>query len=120
SVENACHALAIDDKRKTFHPILWDSDTESYQTLRQVWFTGMHTDVGGGYEEHGLSDIPFLWLFRQATSSGLRVYDQERIEISPKADGVMHDSMSGWWQSLVYREKERSWPENRSDHPIVH
>src|SRR5699024_2768247 len=41
SVENACHALAIDDKRKTFHPILWDPDTESYQTLRQVWFTGM-------------------------------------------------------------------------------
>lgn len=120
SVENAAHALAIDDKRKTFHPTLWDSEIESHQTLKQVWFSGMHTDVGGGYKEHELSDIPFLWLFRQAELSGLKIYKKDRIEFTPKADGVMHDSMKGWWQSIVYKEKIRSWPASRNDNPVIH
>ena len=120
SVENAYHALAIDDKRKTFHPTLWDSDIESYQTLKQVWFSGMHTDVGGGYKEHELSDIPFVWLFKQAELCGLKIYKKDRIEITPKANGVMHDSMKGWWQSIVYKEKIRSWPSGRKDKPIIH
>lgn len=120
SVENAFHALAIDDKRKTFHPALWHPKIEDYQSLEQVWFCGMHTDVGGGYREHELSDIPFKWLFRKAHLHGLRVYDESRIDLTPDADGKMHDSMSGWWQSLVYREDERSWPAERSDNPVVH
>ena len=57
SVENAYHALAIDDERKIFHPILWDTDITEGQTMKQVWFCGMHTDVGGGYPEQNLSDI---------------------------------------------------------------
>lgn len=120
SVEKAYHALAIDDKRKTFHPVLWDPDVEAYQTLKQVWFSGMHTDVGGGYREHELSDIPFIWLLRHAILNGLELYDHERVEITPKADGRMHDSMNGWWQSLVYQEKGRSWPKDRPDKPIIH
>lgn len=120
SVEKAYHALSIDDKRKTFHPTLWDSDIESYQTLKQVWFSGVHTDVGGGYKEHDLSDIPFLWLFRQAELNGLKIYSKDRIVITPKADGIMHDSMQGWWQSIIYKEKVRSWPISRKDKPIIH
>ena len=54
SVENAYQALAIDDERKTFHPILWDTETLDYQTIKQVWFCGMHTDVGGGHHGDGL------------------------------------------------------------------
>ncbi|MFV1979596.1 MAG: DUF2235 domain-containing protein, partial [Rhodothermia bacterium] len=45
SVENACHALAIDDERLTFHPVLFDAEHKPHQTVRQVWFPGMHTDV---------------------------------------------------------------------------
>ena len=57
SVENAYHALAIDDERRTFHPVLWDAECEHDQTVEQVWFCGMHTDVGGGYEETGEDEI---------------------------------------------------------------
>ena len=62
SVENAYHALAIDDERKTFHPTLWDPETKKGQTIKQVWFCGMHTDVGGGYAEPELSDIALDWV----------------------------------------------------------
>src|SRR5690606_27358758 len=51
SVEHAYHALAIDDERLTFHPVLWSPTVEEYQTVQQVWFSGVHTDVGGGYAE---------------------------------------------------------------------
>ncbi len=119
SVENACHALAIDDKRKTFHPALWDPELEDYQTLEQVWFPGMHTDVGGGYKEHELSDIPLNWLCRKAVSNGLRIYEKERIDVNPKADGFMHDSRSGGINKL-YRKEIRSWPDDRTDIPVVH
>lgn len=119
SVENAYHALAIDDKRKTFHPALWDSEVKDYQTLKQVWFSGMHTDVGGGYKKHKLSDIPLNWLCRKAVSHGLQIYDRERVEVTPRANGFMHDSRSGVINKL-YRKKRREWPEKRSDKPLVH
>jgi uncharacterized protein (DUF2235 family) len=52
SVIRAYHALAIDDERKTFHPVLWGSDPDENKDdvkrrATQVWFCGMHTDVGG-------------------------------------------------------------------------
>jgi uncharacterized protein (DUF2235 family) len=120
SVEHAYHALAIDDERKTFHPKLWDSTIEDYQTLQQVWFPGMHTDVGGGYKKDDLSHIPFLWMCRKAMKHGLRIYDKEKLEIPPQADAFMHNSRSGWWQQIVYTQKERSWPNERTDQPIIH
>lgn len=119
SVENACHALAVDDKRKTFHPLLWKQELEEYQTLEQVWFPGMHTDVGGGYKEHHLSDLSLIWMCRKAVKKGLLIYDKERINITPKPDGVMHDSRGTWWKK-IYRKEERSWPSKRPDIPVVH
>lgn len=119
SVENAYHALAVDDKRKTFHPVLWDPEVKDYQKIEQVWFPGMHTDVGGGYKKHELSDIPLNWLCRKAVSHGLRIYEKERIELNPRADGFMHDSRSGGINKL-YRKEIRSWPDDRPDVPVVH
>ncbi len=119
SVENAYHALAVDDKRKTFHPVLWNEDVKDRQTLQQVWFPGMHTDVGGGYKEHELSDIALNWMCRKAVSHGLRLYDTKRVRTRPKADGFMHDSRSGSLNWL-FRKEIRDWPAYRKDRPVVH
>jgi uncharacterized protein (DUF2235 family) len=119
SVENAYHALAIDDKRETFHPKLWDPESEDYQSIRQVWFAGMHTDVGGGYEEDDLSDVSMKWMWRQAKDCGLRIYDPSRIDLEPKPAGKMHDSRGDGWHQL-YRKERRSWPVGRDEQPIVH
>ena len=53
-VKHARHALAIDDERLTFHPSIWDKDIQEDQSMKQVWFCGMHTDVGASSER--LSD----------------------------------------------------------------
>jgi len=119
SVENACHALAIDDERETFHPILWDADKLDYQTIKQVWFCGMHTDVGGGYEEQELSNIPFVWMMDMAVAQGLLIYSTESISTCKNVNGVMHNSRGAGWTKL-YRRKQRFWDPNRIDKPVVH
>lgn len=119
TVENAYQALAIDDERKTFHPILWDTDTLPYQTIKQVWFCGMHTDVGGGYDEHELSDVPFSWMKNMATDHGLLIYSSNTISIDENVNGYMHNSRGEGWTKL-YRKKERFWDTRRTDKPIVH
>ena len=122
SIENAFHALAVDDQRLTFHPTLWSAtELKSYQQLKQVWFCGMHTDVGGGYEEAELSDITLKWMVTHATDNGLLIYPHNAVEakMNPKANGLMHDSRGGTF-SKYFRKKERFWPEGRSDEPCVH
>ena len=62
-VEHAFHALALDERRKNFEPTLWtQTPGVPNQELKQVWFAGVHSDVGGGYPEHGASDIPLAWM----------------------------------------------------------
>ena len=108
SVNHGYHALAIDDCRKSFHPVLFHPRTEEKQakiekdqTLRQVWFMGMHTDVGGGYEKSGLSDIVLEWMVQHAVRHGLRIYHNTRRQkpwCEPDPNGFMHDSRDGFWK----------------------
>ena len=71
---NAYHAIAIDERRRPFRPTLWvKQDDAKDQTLEQVWFAGAHCDVGGGYRDPGLSEIPLLWMAEKARSCGLVV-----------------------------------------------
>ncbi len=119
SVENAYQALAIDDERRTFHPVLWDRQAEPGQTIKQVWFCGMHTDVGGGYPQQELSDIPLVWLIQQAMKHGLLIYPKHKVRIQENADGHMHNSR-GTWLTKWYRRQRRFWPDGRDDKPVVH
>lgn len=121
SVENAYQALAIDDERLTFHPMLWDTKLFPHQTMKQVWFCGMHTDVGGGYKEQELSDIPLEWMMKMAVKHGLKIYPKQKVELTypPNPNGVMHDSRGGTLTCL-YRKKERFWNSNTHGKPTIH
>jgi len=71
-VKGAFHALAIDERRAAFAPTLWHQQTGADgQELKQVWFTGVHCDIGGGYPETSLSDIALLWMADRAREYGL-------------------------------------------------
>ena len=77
NVLHAYHALAIDEKRPQFRPTLWSVATPG-QTLEQVWFSGYHSDVGGGVREiqagsRALSDIPLAWMMNKASTLGLQI-----------------------------------------------
>lgn len=73
TVVAAFQAVAIDEKRGPFRPTLWkqQADAPPDQRVEQVWFAGVHCDVGGGYPDHALSDIPLLWMVDRARSCGL-------------------------------------------------
>jgi len=117
SVEHAFHALAIDDERRVFHPILWDAGAlEPYQDVRQLWFTGMHSDVGGGTRARGLSDIALGWLVEHGENHGLRLY--RPLELRPDPTAAMTDSRAG--PGRFYRRKIRFWDRSRPDRPVLH
>lgn len=119
SIDAAYHALAIDEKRGPFEPTLWriQHDPAVKQEVEQVWFSGVHSDVGGGYEEHGLSDIALLWMVERARRHGLAFRegafvheptpdtepdpdDAIRIEtrVMPNPLGQLHDSFQGLYK----------------------
>jgi uncharacterized protein (DUF2235 family) len=71
-VDAAFHALAIDERRAAFAPTLWHQQPGADgQELKQVWFTGVHCDIGGGYPDSSLSDITLLWMADRARKYGL-------------------------------------------------
>ena len=70
-IKRACHALSLDDERTTFHPVLWNEKNVSPDVLTQVWFAGVHSNVGGGYPDDSLAHIPLYWIMTEAQSRGL-------------------------------------------------
>jgi uncharacterized protein (DUF2235 family) len=91
AVKFAFHALAIDEHRGTFKPTLWDSEPVNGQIVQQVWFAGAHSDVGGGYPEHGLSDIALEWMMGAAVTAGLEL-DEDVIKALPTAKNPTQDA----------------------------
>jgi uncharacterized protein (DUF2235 family) len=109
-VKFAYHALAIDETREPFKPTMWtQDDAADRQTLEQVWFAGVHTEVGGGSRDTSLSDIALLWMVQKATECGLVVKpgqlepgaaDGAGGRIAPNYAGSIVDSRHGFWKEL--------------------
>ncbi|WP_186416718.1 DUF2235 domain-containing protein [Bosea sp. CS1GBMeth4] len=67
-VDYAFHALAIDEKREPFQAAVWQRPRhEEFKRIEQVWFPGVHSDIGGGYSEHRLGDIALTWMIERLT-----------------------------------------------------
>ncbi len=79
AVENAFHAVAIDEKCKIFPPILMEQNEEKpNQVVQEVFFSGNHVCLGGGIQAYqGLSDYPLKWMIHQAKKLGLEFYSPE-------------------------------------------
>ena len=100
-VLHAYHALSIDERRREFLPTLWTSVPAPGQTLQQVWFAGVHCDVGGGYLETGLSDITLGWMLGRAVENGIQTVPSAAARytnIDPKhALDQIHESWNVLW-----------------------
>lgn len=79
NTDYAYHALAIDERREPFRPSVWTKTQEDCMEMRQVWFAGSHTNVGGGYRYTGLADTAFLWMIKMARLRGLE-FDQAYLD----------------------------------------
>jgi uncharacterized protein (DUF2235 family) len=135
-VRKARHALALDDQRDSFQPLLWDEVRErvhqevggwinSISTscngrrevvreprkvepgrLKQVWFAGMHSDVGGGYPDESLSYVSLVWMLDEIDGAlDLIDVNVDRIRKMANAFGTIHDSRSGF--GIYYRYQPR-------------
>ncbi|KAK8224143.1 hypothetical protein BKA81DRAFT_404179 [Phyllosticta paracitricarpa] len=64
-IEFAFQALALDERRTAYSPAVWSRPANCKTTVKQVWFPGVHSNVGGSYEDTGLSDITLAWMMDQ-------------------------------------------------------
>ncbi len=118
------HAVSIDERRCFFRDNLWGAPFQPHegdypfdqpQDLKQVWFAGVHSDIGGGYSEQqsGLSKLTLEWMLREASMAGLKV-DRDRAAVilgrmpvghehklpyaPPDPAAMIHNSLTGaWW-----------------------
>lgn len=99
-VRHGYHALAIDERRAPFRPSLWEGKPKDGQVVEQVWFAGVHSDIGGGYVERGLCDVVFMWIKEKAEECGLAFDDDyiNAVPIDPDPAGVLHNSMTGLYR----------------------
>jgi hypothetical protein len=117
-VKNVYHAMAIDDERRTFWPLVWNEKkfAGKGKKIEQAWFTGMHSNVGGGYNRHELSNITFDWMMERLEghanaskprNGGLDLKQDTIKEAREDANpfGKMYDSRGGL--AVFYRYSPR-------------
>jgi uncharacterized protein (DUF2235 family) len=116
-VEYGRQALAIDEERSDFRPTLWNERAG----IKQVWFPGVHADVGGGYEHCGLSDISLEWMMNEVNDldASLRLLPAQLSQpLAPDPLEDRHDET----HNLVWRSRpheERKIPDDAQLHPCV-
>ncbi|WP_084531017.1 DUF2235 domain-containing protein [Nocardia miyunensis] len=100
-VHTARQALAVDERRRIYEPCLWEITDEAGvnqqrpDRVKQVWFEGCHTDVGGGMPDSRLSDRSLRWMVREAREQGLEFDDEllaKIFERGESATGPVHPS----------------------------
>jgi uncharacterized protein (DUF2235 family) len=128
-IEIGRHAVSIDERRAFFRSNLWIAKSPPEQggpkNLKQVWFPGVHCDVGGGYPENegGLSNITLEWMLKEAIDAGL-IVDQAQLDLILGGKGVgfaasdpratIHNSLTGaWWLAEILWKRHYDWQKQR-------
>jgi len=141
-VEIFRHAISVDERRRMFRLNHWqdpqrfkpdpeDPSKDRDQDIRQVWFAGVHSDVGGGYPEidSGLSKYPLLWMAEEAAKAGLALDlpmlahlgaggpppgpEDRFVYVPPSPTAQLHKSLTGPWWILEFLPKLarlKEWP----------
>jgi uncharacterized protein (DUF2235 family) len=101
------HAVSIDERRCFFRQNLWSSSPGNRTTVKEVWFAGVHSDIGGGYDpgDGRLSRVACRWMIQEARSCGLQ-FDPIALnsipgplgDISLDRTAALHDSMTAGWR----------------------
>ncbi len=105
NVKNFYHALAIDENRLPFLPTLAnESKAEAFENIKQVWFTGAHSNVGGGYKQTSLSNNTLRWMVQQAQNHGVTFNGQllQLFSKKPTAKKTIRDELDGVASKIIY------------------
>jgi uncharacterized protein (DUF2235 family) len=104
-VDAAYQALAVDERRGPFAPAVWNQSEDgkgSDQRLEQVWFAGVHTDVGGGNADSRLADLALRWMADRAAAEGLALTGLPDVPVDEETavESTLHDSYRGFYRWL--------------------
>jgi len=126
-IERACQALALNERRLDFNCNKFqqtDAARTKGQYLKQVWFAGCHTDVGGGYDNHDLSDLALVWMASELDkylSLDLTYLQRLLQPVAPLGVQQPHDSSTGIF--TLAATVQRALPEKPDDpktHEFIH
>jgi uncharacterized protein (DUF2235 family) len=118
AIEHAYHALALDEQRKPFAPSLWTRPQGWTGTLEQVWFAGVHSNVGGSYSPDGLANEALHWMVEKAEALGLEFDSAFLRHYLPCFNSVLNDSMTPMYR--VMGPYVRPVGRNSSDGEAIH
>lgn len=99
-IRHAYHALAIDEHRKPFAANLWQKPADWSGVLEQVWFAGVHSNIGGGYSPDGLANQTLHWMVEKANRIGLATDHKYLKFFEPHFDSYLADSMTPAYKLL--------------------
>lgn len=122
AVQCARQALAIDERRITYEPCLWDVPVAVRRPggVKQVWFTGAHSDVGGGAPARALSDMALRWMVGEATACGLTFHEDRLLaQLSDEDDLVCRFRPGPFWRLLNVVKRLRRRPRFRGDRRVL-
>ncbi len=104
NVKAGYHAMAVDECRRFFPVLRWQHD----ERVREMWFSGSHSDVGGGCVKMDLSDVALAWMIGCGAKHGLK-FKKSYMErhVNPQVPGHVHDCFIGMWKTY-----------GKSDRPI--
>jgi uncharacterized protein (DUF2235 family) len=108
-VKRGCHALARDETRVVYRPVMWQSDPAHSDQIRQMWFRGSHGDVGGQLggrdASRPLSNIPLVWMLNEAAEMGLPLPADWHGRFEQDASAPSIGTWAGWGKVFVTRRK---------------
>ena len=110
-VENAFQALALDEHRAAFSPAVWEKPRGNTTNLRQVWFPGVHSNIGGGYADQELANITLAWMMAQLApfldfaddylleqyDDNITHFEETEQEVRPWSFGMIYRSLTGFY-----------------------
>lgn len=133
-IEIGRHAISIDERRAFFRSHLWMAPKNPAvehgpKDLLQVWFPGVHSDVGGGYAEaeSGVSKYALKWMLEEARNAGLMTSTEKEQEVlgvggnaqyvAAAPNAMLHESLTGAWRVAEFIPKRHwNWKESKWEH----
>ena len=108
-IRHGYHALARDETREAFAPVLWHTNPDWDNVVEQVWFRGAHGDIGGQLDgdevARPLANIPLVWMLERAEMCGLPLPVDWRDRFPVDANAPSVGTMQGWGKFFLVRRK---------------
>jgi len=103
STKQVTHLLGVHEGRNTFKPTLCNIR----EGVDEIWFPGVHADVGGGYADSGIADIALDFMVKRFQKLGVEFSPSKIREIKPTITGNVHDKVKEEYAlKLVHRSIE--------------